>query len=86
MIDTDKKYPQPTGANIRKGLKKIVQNTGDGDLLFVHYSGHGTRIPPESGLPTDTGYDECIVPTDMNLLSGEPVDLKLLLFPLHLII
>lgn len=71
MIDTDEDYPQPTGANIRKALQKIVANTEEGDVLFMHYSGHGTRIPPESGIEDDTGYDECIVPTDMNVLSDD---------------
>lgn len=70
MIDTDKNYPQPTGANIRKALSKIIDGATSGDYLFMHYSGHGTRVPPESGSADDTGYDECIVPTDMNVLSG----------------
>jgi hypothetical protein len=29
------------------------------------------QVPPEKGMPDDTGYEECIVPTDMNLLSGK---------------
>jgi len=36
----------------------------------VHYSGHGTRLPAETGEDDDTGYDECIVPSDMNLITG----------------
>lgn len=31
------------------------------------------QVPPESQIPGDTGYEECIVPTDMNLLSGNPL-------------
>lgn len=29
------------------------------------------QVPPENGMPDDTGYEECIVPTDMNLLTGK---------------
>eukprot|EP00271_Cylindrocystis_brebissonii_P015978 TRINITY_DN39082_c0_g1_i1.p1 TRINITY_DN39082_c0_g1~~TRINITY_DN39082_c0_g1_i1.p1 ORF type:complete len:592 (+),score=100.44 TRINITY_DN39082_c0_g1_i1:54-1829(+) len=71
MIDTDKSGPQPTGANIRKALAKIAQGTEPGDVLFMHYSGHGTQIPAESGQEDDTGFEECIVPTDLNLLTDD---------------
>eukprot|EP00270_Netrium_digitus_P008178 TRINITY_DN2423_c2_g1_i2.p1 TRINITY_DN2423_c2_g1~~TRINITY_DN2423_c2_g1_i2.p1 ORF type:complete len:438 (-),score=60.71 TRINITY_DN2423_c2_g1_i2:191-1366(-) len=71
MVDTDPEYIQPTGANIRKGLTKIIDNSSSGDVLFVHYSGHGTQLPAETGDQDDTGYDECIVPTDMNLITDD---------------
>lgn len=71
LIDTDKSSTQPTGKNIRKALSNLVRSASSGDILFVHYSGHGTRLPAETGEDDDTGYDECIVPTDMNLIAGE---------------
>eukprot|EP00897_Mesotaenium_endlicherianum_P000996 jgi/Mesen1/10898/ME000095S10231 len=71
MIDTDTSYPQPTGANIRAALKKIVTGTQPGDKIFFHYSGHGTQVPAESGEEDDTGMDECIVPSDINLMSDD---------------
>lgn len=71
LIDTDKQYTQPTGKNIRRALSNLVQSASSGDILFVHYSGHGTRLPAETGEDDDTGYDECIVPTDMNLITGK---------------
>lgn len=70
MIDTDDSYTQPTGKSIRTGLTDLIRNASHGDVLFVHYSGHGTRLPAETGEDDDTGYDECIVPTDMNLITG----------------
>ncbi|KAE8679197.1 Metacaspase-4 [Hibiscus syriacus] len=33
--------------------------------------GHGTRLPAETGDEDDTGYDECIVPCDMNLITDD---------------
>ncbi len=34
---------QATGANIRKALADLNAKVQDGDRVFVHYSGHGTR-------------------------------------------
>ncbi|GAV64892.1 Peptidase_C14 domain-containing protein [Cephalotus follicularis] len=71
LIDTDEYYAQPTGKNIRKALTDLVRSAEEGDLLFVHYSGHGTRLPAETGEDDDTGFDECIVPCDMNLITDD---------------
>ena len=71
LVDDGGSGPQPTGANIRRELQRLVGDAAPGDLLFFHYSGHGTRLPAETGQDDDTGYDECIVPCDMNLITGE---------------
>ncbi|KAL4201429.1 hypothetical protein AMTRI_Chr02g258660 [Amborella trichopoda] len=71
LIDTDDSYDQPTGANIRRALGRLLEEAEDGDILFFHYSGHGTRLPAETGDDDDTGYDECIVPCDMNLITDD---------------
>ncbi|KDP27423.1 hypothetical protein JCGZ_20833 [Jatropha curcas] len=71
LIDTDESYMQPTGKNIRMVLSNLVRSADPGDFLFVHYSGHGTRLPAETGEDDDTGYDECIVPCDMNLITDD---------------
>ena len=70
LSDKDRSGPQPTGANIRRALARLVADARPGDFLFFHYSGHGTRLPAETGQHDDTGYDECIVPCDMNLITG----------------
>ncbi|CAA7394312.1 unnamed protein product [Spirodela intermedia] len=71
LIDTDDTFPMPTGANIRRAMADLVSSAEPGDCLFFHYSGHGTRLPAETGEDDDTGYDECIVPCDMNLITDE---------------
>lgn len=71
LIDTDESYIQPTGKNIRWVLNDLVRSAEPGDFLFVHYSGHGTRLPAETGEDDDTGFDECIVPCDMNLITDD---------------
>uniref|UniRef100_A0A0D9WI67 Peptidase C14 caspase domain-containing protein n=1 Tax=Leersia perrieri TaxID=77586 RepID=A0A0D9WI67_9ORYZ len=71
LSDADRSAPQPTGANIRRELARLVGDARPGDFLFFHYSGHGTRLPAETGQDDDTGYDECIVPSDMNLITDQ---------------
>ncbi|KAL7617748.1 metacaspase-4 [Lactuca sativa] len=71
LIDADESYTQPTGRNIRSALSDLIKSAESGDFLFVHYSGHGTRLPAETGEDDDTGYDECIVPCDMNLITDD---------------
>ncbi|CAM6026458.1 unnamed protein product [Sphagnum balticum] len=71
LVDDDPSSRQPTGANIRQCLAKLIQGVRPGDAIVFHFSGHGTQIPAESGIPEDTGYEECIVPSDMNLLSDD---------------
>lgn len=70
LIDTDSDYDQPNGANIRRAISRLIGSAQPGDSLFLHYSGHGTRLPVANGDDDDTGYDECIVPCDMNLITG----------------
>ncbi|KAG7590701.1 Caspase-like domain superfamily [Arabidopsis suecica] len=71
LIDTDKSYTQPTGKNIRQALSELIKPAKSGDVLFVHYSGHGTRVPPETEEEDDTGFDECIVPSDLNPIPDD---------------
>lgn len=59
----------PTGANIKKALDQMVDEAQPGDVLYFHYSGHGTRIPSlKPGHPFR--QDEAIVPCDFNLITG----------------
>lgn len=59
----------PTGENIKKALGEMVEKAEAGDVLYFHYSGHGTRITSRKhGNPF--GSDEAIVPCDFNLITG----------------
>ncbi|CAA7018691.1 unnamed protein product [Microthlaspi erraticum] len=73
LIDTDLSETQPTGKNIRQALLGLVTSAKSGDVLFVHYSGHGTRLPAETGEKDDTGFDECIVPSDNNYITDDDI-------------
>ncbi|KAL6839319.1 hypothetical protein ACP4OV_030991 [Aristida adscensionis] len=71
LADADPSTPPPTGANIRLELERLVAGARPGDTLFFHYSGHGLQLPAETGEDDDTGYDECIVPCDLNLIKDQ---------------
>ncbi|KAF8103450.1 hypothetical protein N665_0188s0386 [Sinapis alba] len=73
LIDTDTSKTQPTGKNIRQAFWDLVGSAKSGDVLYVHYSGHGTRLPPETGEDDDTGFDECIVPSDINYITDDDI-------------
>ncbi|KAF5838042.1 metacaspase type II [Dunaliella salina] len=79
MVDTDQEYPQPTGKNIRAYLNKMVDEAEDGDLLFLHYSGHGTQLPTDDPEEPD-GKNECICPSDLDVISDN--DLTKIFAPL----
>ena len=48
MIDKKGAAMQPTGANIKAELKKLVQASKPGDVAVFSFSGHGTQVmrPP----------------------------------------
>ncbi|CAN6344307.1 unnamed protein product [Urochloa humidicola] len=56
----------PTGANIKSALSDMVSRAEPGDVLFFHYSGHGTLVPRRHG---HGQFDEAIVPCDFNLIT-----------------
>ncbi|KAG8368666.1 hypothetical protein BUALT_Bualt15G0069500 [Buddleja alternifolia] len=53
----------PTGNNIRKALKWLVQGCQSGDSLVFHYSGHGSQQLDFNRDEVD-GYDEILWPVD----------------------
>lgn len=54
---------QATRAGILAALDDLVQRTGPGDVVVVHYSGHGHQITDDNGDELD-GLDEVLVPFD----------------------
>lgn len=52
LLDTNPSGPQPTGANIRSYLNKLIRGVQPGDVLFFHYSGHGTQVIDQSSILT----------------------------------
>ena len=52
-----------TKENILNGIKWLLEGVEAGDLLFFHYSGHGSQVGDASQDEQD-GHDEVIVPVD----------------------
>lgn len=42
--EEDSERQLPTGKNIKRYLTKIVSASESGDVLFLHFSGHGTQV------------------------------------------
>nr|Q8T8E5.1 RecName: Full=Inactive metacaspase-4; AltName: Full=TbMCA4 [Trypanosoma brucei brucei]CAD24805.1 metacaspase [Trypanosoma brucei] len=53
---------EPTRANILRYLAWLAQDAQPNDVLFFHYSGHGTRANARDDDCEE--YDQCIVPMD----------------------
>ena len=69
LVD-DVRFPgcsgMPTHDNIIKAMHWLTKDAKKGDVLFMHYSGHGTQITAEMGGASDEidGMDEAMVPVD----------------------
>lgn len=62
--DPQHKHPfSPTRDNIIKSLFAAVSKCKSGDMLFIHYSGHGSNTLDKNGDEKD-GRDETICPVD----------------------
>lgn len=55
--------PQTTRASILAAFDQLIADTHKGDIVYIHYSGHGTPVPDKNGDEFD-GLDESIVPSD----------------------
>lgn len=52
-----------TAGNIRDALTKLINESKKGDLVYIHFSGHGQAYEDLDGDEED-GWDEAIVPYD----------------------
>jgi len=55
-----------TAANIREALRRLEASAGIGDLIYIHFSGHGQAVEDISGDEAD-GWDEAIIPYDARI-------------------
>lgn len=54
---------QATASHIRRALKRLCQQATKGDMVVIHFSGHGQPFEDLSGDEAD-GWDEAIIPYD----------------------
>jgi metacaspase-1 len=63
VLMDDGEHESPTKANMINAYKKVIAESKSGDAIFLHYSGHGTKVKDDDGDDKD-GYDEALVPLD----------------------
>lgn len=54
---------QATKENIVGAIRDIQQRAGNGDVVWIHFSGHGQQITDDNGDEIDS-YDEALIPID----------------------
>lgn len=55
-----------TAANIRKALSQLDASDTTGDIIYIHFSGHGQAVEDTSGDQAN-GWDEAIIPYDARI-------------------
>jgi len=63
ILMDDGLHSDPTRANIMAAYTAVTEDSQPGDVVFLHYSGHGGKLKDDSGDEAD-GYDETLVPLD----------------------
>jgi metacaspase-1 len=54
---------QATFSGIEKAMQNLIAQTKSGDIIMLHFSGHGQQITDDNGDEAD-GYDEAWIPYD----------------------
>mmetsp|Transcript_9029 Transcript_9029/g.13610 ORF Transcript_9029/g.13610 Transcript_9029/m.13610 type:complete len:342 (+) Transcript_9029:81-1106(+) len=63
ILMDDGENEAPTRSNIIAAYKAVIAEAEEGDAIFLHYSGHGTKLRDQNGDEAD-GYDEALCPRD----------------------
>ncbi|WP_437841995.1 caspase family protein [Sorangium sp. So ce1153] len=71
----------PTYANMKAAFEALITRAQPGDQVYIHYSGHGGRIPTMFGDLKGSGrYDETLVPMDIGKASPYLNDVDLVYY------
>lgn len=84
ILMDDGVHNDPTRNNIMYAYQKIVRDSQPGDVVYLHYSGHGGKLQDQDGDEAD-GFDETLIPLDYQN-SGQIRDddlLKYLVIPMQ---
>ena len=56
---------EATKENIQRGLEQLTSGAAPGDVIYFHFSGHGSNVPDQDGDEADD-RDEIFCTTDLN--------------------
>ena len=56
----DGEHTEPTAENIINAYKQVIADSEEDDAIFLHYSGHGTKIRDDDHNEEADGYDEAL--------------------------
>lgn len=66
VLMDDGVHPDPTRSNIMYAYQRVVQQSEPGDVVYLHYSGHGGKLR-DDGYDEEDGYDETLIPLDFEV-------------------
>ena len=78
MLLDDKIHTKPTRRNITGAFKQIVKDSEPGDVVFIHFSGHGGKVKDYDGdegtsytaVTSESQYFCAVVHTKLILKTG----------------
>jgi hypothetical protein len=85
MLLDDGEHQPPSYTNIIESFKRLSEKSQPGDVVFIQFSGHGSRLLGcHSDKEVDT-YDEVIIPSDFQETGGirDTLIFKTLLAPMQ---
>lgn len=74
LVDDDDSYDSPDHVNVKNALNWLCTDREDGDVIFLHFSGHGTQIPSDNDDYEEDNLDEAIALEELFLMADD--DLK----------
>lgn len=64
------KNEQATYENIQQALTTLIKSSKEGDIVYLHFSGHGQQIT-DINHDEEDGYDEAFIPYDAHIQPSE---------------
>lgn len=74
LVDDDDDCESPNHINVKNALTWLCTEREDGDIIFMHFSGHGTQVPADDDDNEVDNLDEAIVLEELFLMADD--DLK----------
>lgn len=74
LVDDDDRYDPPNHVNVKNALNWLCSSRESEDVIFMHFSGHGTQVPADDDDVESDKLDEAICLEELFLMADD--DLK----------